>query len=91
MYGVHSTNAVFFVDENCDTDLRGGNHVDVHTLIVKALKHFGCYTWVAEHAGTNNGKLGDVSLRMQLLESKTLLVLLQCCNCIIQVILVYSK
>ena len=38
MYCIHSTHTIFFIDKNSHADLRSCDHVDIHTLIVKALK-----------------------------------------------------
>ena len=74
-----------------NTDFRCGDHINVYPFIVKALKHLGSHARIAEHTGANNGKLGDIALRVKLLEAKALLALLQSGNCIIQIILIYGK
>lgn len=85
VYCIHSPDSVFFIDEDGNTDFRCGDHINVYPFIVKALKHLGSHARIAEHTGANNGKLGDIALRVKLLEAKALLALLQSGNCIIQI------
>lgn len=87
MYRIHGTYAIFLVNENRHTDLRCCDHIDVHTLIVKALEHFCSNTRIAHHTCSYNRKLGNVFLRMKLRIDDACLVSFQNTHCIVQIIL----
>ena len=91
MYSVHCPYAVFFVDQNGDTDLGSRDHVDVDPFIIKAFKHLSCNTRITHHSGADNGKFRNISFGMQFLLAKTRLMFFQCCHRIIQIFAVNGK
>ena len=91
MYRIHGTYAIFLINENCHTDLRCCDHVDVYALVIKALEHFCGNTRVTHHTGSHDGKLGNIFLRMKLIIADACLVGFQNTHCIVQIIFINSK
>lgn len=77
MDSVDGFDRIFFVDEDGDADLGGGDHVDVDVGVVKSFEHLGGDARIGHHAGTDDGKLGDLSFDIEGLEFQALLVVIE--------------
>lgn len=59
--------ALLFFNQNRNFDFTGRNHADVDVVFAQCFEHGGGYTRVGEHTSTNNGNLGNIVVKVDLL------------------------